>query len=154
VIVSGTARTGALTGCLSNLAKNRRVAQKRYREFVRDGIANRPWDNLKGQIYLGSEEFIEKHSAENKELKEIPRAQGEKGDRLLFLAILATVYDELLSCRLATLVVSEVSPPRSVTVVQTVRCANYKASTVESSGIVGKNFPFDLRIAFHRLEHT
>jgi hypothetical protein len=88
---------------LSNLAKNRRVAQKRYREFVRDGIANRPSDNLKGQIYLGSEEFIERHSAENKELKEIPRVQGEKGDRLLFFAILATVYDELLSCRLATL---------------------------------------------------
>ena len=34
--------------------------------------------------------------------------------------------------------------------------ANYDASNpVESSGIVGKNFPFDLRIeALHRFEHT
>jgi hypothetical protein len=32
---------------------------------------------LKGQIYwdVGRDEFIEKHSAEDKELKEIPRAQ-------------------------------------------------------------------------------
>ncbi|MGH7927323.1 MAG: addiction module toxin RelE, partial [Candidatus Binatia bacterium] len=28
-----------------------------------------------GQIYLGSEEFIKRHSAENTQLKEIPRAQ-------------------------------------------------------------------------------
>ena len=60
---------------LEQFGKNRGVAQKRYREFVRDGITNRPWDALKGQIYLGSEEFIERHSPEDKELKEIPRAQ-------------------------------------------------------------------------------
>jgi putative transposase len=60
---------------LEQLGKNRRVAQKRYREFVKDGIANRPWDELKGQIYLGSDEFIERHSAQAKQLKEIPRAQ-------------------------------------------------------------------------------
>ena len=60
---------------LEQFGKNRRVAQKRYREFVRDGITNRPWDQLKGQIYLGSDKFIERHSAEDKELKEIPRAQ-------------------------------------------------------------------------------
>ena len=47
---------------LEQFGKNRRVAQKRYREFVRDGIANRPWDELKGQIYLGSDKFIERHS--------------------------------------------------------------------------------------------
>jgi hypothetical protein len=34
------------------------VTQKRHRELVRDGIANRPWDNLEDQIYLSSEEFI------------------------------------------------------------------------------------------------
>jgi len=60
---------------LEQFGKNRRIAQKRYREFVRDGVVNRPWDDLKGQIYLGSDEFIERHSAEDKELKEIPRAQ-------------------------------------------------------------------------------
>ena len=60
---------------LEQFGKSRRVAQKRYREFVGDGIANRPWDVLKGQIYLGSDKFIERHSAQDKELKEIPRAQ-------------------------------------------------------------------------------
>ena len=38
-------------------------------------MASRPWEELKGQIYLGSESFIEKHAAPNKNLKEIPRAQ-------------------------------------------------------------------------------
>jgi len=60
---------------LAHFGKNRRVAQKRYREFVREGMANRPWEDLKGQIYLGSEKFIEQHSAADKELKKIPRAQ-------------------------------------------------------------------------------
>jgi REP element-mobilizing transposase RayT len=60
---------------LEQFGQNRRVAQKRYREFVRDGIANRPWDALKGQIYLGSDKFIERHSAEDKQINEIPRAQ-------------------------------------------------------------------------------
>jgi putative transposase len=60
---------------LEQFGKRRSVAQKRYRDFVKDGIANRPWDALKGQIYLGSDEFIGMHSAEDKGLKEIPRAQ-------------------------------------------------------------------------------
>ena len=60
---------------LGQFGKQRRTAQKRYREFVRDGLAKRPWEDLKGQIYLGSEEFIERHSAADKNLKEIPRAQ-------------------------------------------------------------------------------
>jgi REP element-mobilizing transposase RayT len=60
---------------LGQFGKNRGAAQKRYREFVREGIENRPWDELKGQIYLGSEDFIVRHSAKNQELKEIPRAQ-------------------------------------------------------------------------------
>ncbi len=60
---------------LGQFGKNRRVAQKRYREFVREGSENRPWDKLKGQIYLGSEAFIERHSPRTQKLKEIPRAQ-------------------------------------------------------------------------------
>jgi putative transposase len=60
---------------LGQFGKHRRTAQKRYRDFVRDGLAQRPWDDLKGQIYLGSDDFIERHSAADKELKEIPRAQ-------------------------------------------------------------------------------
>jgi hypothetical protein len=60
---------------LEQFGNSRSVVQKRYREFVRDGVANRPWDALKGQIYLGSDEFIESHSPEDKEIKEIPRVQ-------------------------------------------------------------------------------
>ena len=62
---------------LEQFGKSRSAAQKRYREFVRAGIEKWPWEDLKGQIYLGSEEFIERHSVGDKELKEIPRAQSK-----------------------------------------------------------------------------
>ena len=32
----------------------RSSAQKRYREFVKEGLEKRPWEELKGQIYLGA----------------------------------------------------------------------------------------------------
>lgn len=60
---------------LGQFGKNRAKAQKQYRAFVREGLENRPWEELKGQIYLGSEAFIERHSPGNQELKEIPRVQ-------------------------------------------------------------------------------
>ena len=60
---------------LAQFGNRRAQAQKQYREFVRDGVESRPWEELKGQIYLGSEEFIEKHPAPNTDLKEIPRVQ-------------------------------------------------------------------------------
>jgi len=60
---------------LEQFGKKRSRAQQQYREFVRDGMGSRPWDDLKGQIYLGSEAFIEKHTSGKKDIKEIPRAQ-------------------------------------------------------------------------------
>ena len=60
---------------LEQFGKNRAKAQKQYRAFVREGLENRPWEELKGQIYLGSEAFIERHSPGNQELKKIPRVQ-------------------------------------------------------------------------------
>jgi putative transposase len=60
---------------LGQFGKNPAQAQKRYREFVREGLESRSWEQLKGQIYLGSEAFIERHSPQDRELKEIPRAQ-------------------------------------------------------------------------------
>jgi putative transposase len=60
---------------LEQFGKNRAKAQKQYRAFVREGLENRPWEELRGQIYLGSEAFIERHSPANQELKEIPRVQ-------------------------------------------------------------------------------
>jgi REP element-mobilizing transposase RayT len=60
---------------LEQFGKTRSRARQHYREFVRDGMASRPWDDLKGQIYLGSQGFIEKHASGKEHLKEIPRAQ-------------------------------------------------------------------------------
>ena len=50
-------------------------AQGTYRQFVKEGLESRPWDELTGQIYLGSERFIEEHAGEAKPGTEIPRAQ-------------------------------------------------------------------------------
>ncbi len=60
---------------LQQFGKGRLRAQLQYREFVRDGMASRPWDDLKGQIYLGSETFIEKHASRKKNIEKIPRAR-------------------------------------------------------------------------------
>lgn len=64
---------------LGQFGKNKRKAQKRYKEFVQAGIIeNSPWDELQGQILLGGEGFIEefKHLLTTKEdIKEIPREQ-------------------------------------------------------------------------------
>jgi putative transposase len=60
---------------LAQFGNRRAQAQKQYREFVRDGVESRPWENLKEQIYLGSEAFIKKHTTPNTDLKEIPRIQ-------------------------------------------------------------------------------
>jgi len=38
-------------------------------------MGTRPWEDLKGQIYLGSDEFVERRSMRANELKEISRAQ-------------------------------------------------------------------------------
>ena len=60
---------------LGQFGKNRPTAHKRYQEFLREGLASRPWEAVKGQIYLGSEQFIKKYSPESMELKEIPQVQ-------------------------------------------------------------------------------
>ena len=60
---------------LSQFGKDRRAALAHYRAFVREGLESRPWEELTGQIYLGSESFIEEHAQENKKHPEIPRAQ-------------------------------------------------------------------------------
>lgn len=60
---------------LSQFGERRGQAQRRYRDFVRDGLADRPWEKLRGQIYLGSEEFIERHARGGGEIREVPRVQ-------------------------------------------------------------------------------
>jgi REP element-mobilizing transposase RayT len=46
-------------GLLAMFAKRRGLAQQRYAQFVAEGIkADSPWGNLKGQIFLGDEQFV------------------------------------------------------------------------------------------------
>ena len=60
---------------LTQFGKRLRKAQAAYRQFVKEGLQSRPWYELTGQIYLGSEGFVEEHSRKVKADPEIPRAQ-------------------------------------------------------------------------------
>ena len=51
----------AVDGLLAQFAARRSLAQTRYAQFVADGIkAPSPWQQLKGQVFLGDEHFVEK----------------------------------------------------------------------------------------------
>ena len=69
----------AVDGLLGQFAKRRSVARKRYAQFVAEGVgASSPWSNLKGQIYLGDEEFVlrmQAHLKGGKEDVQIPMMQ-------------------------------------------------------------------------------
>jgi REP element-mobilizing transposase RayT len=64
---------------LRAFADTREDAVARYRRFVADGSgATSPWQELKGQIYLGSEQFVERMQAlidSEQSLQEIPKRQ-------------------------------------------------------------------------------
>ncbi len=47
---------------LINFGEERGLAQRRYRRFVDEGIGRekKPWDDLIGQVYLGTEDWIER----------------------------------------------------------------------------------------------
>jgi len=62
---------------LEQFGARQREAQVRYREFVADGREGpRPWEQLKGQIYLGSETFIARHQPD-RVIRDIPRRQTQ-----------------------------------------------------------------------------
>ncbi|MGB9699218.1 MAG: REP-associated tyrosine transposase [Thermodesulfobacteriota bacterium] len=66
---------------LARFGDNRRRACQQYFIFVRDGmnLPRSPWRDLKGQIFLGSESFLEKllakFSKQKEKLREIPKEQ-------------------------------------------------------------------------------
>ncbi len=64
---------------LSTFARNKGQAVEAYRRFVAEGRNQPgPWARLKGQIYLGSDTFVERMQAEleaGKDLSEIPLRQ-------------------------------------------------------------------------------
>lgn len=81
-------------------------ARKRYREFVRQGMGQgSPWKQLRGQIYLGGEDFLARMEklVSKQNLANIPQQQTQptRLDRDAVLARVSQVYalptDEILS---------------------------------------------------------
>jgi len=68
---------------LSQFDKKKREAVEKYKRFVMEGInEGSPWEMLRGQIFLGADEFIGKlgHLLSDKgEFKEVPREQRYAG---------------------------------------------------------------------------
>ena len=67
---------------LAQFHRQRRTAQKRYRQFVREGRGvTGPWSQLRGQVFLGDEAFVRRVRTRRpgKDLKEIPRRQRYTG---------------------------------------------------------------------------
>ena len=70
-----------LTGdwVLAQFGRQRATAQRKYRAFVVEGIGHgSPWEQVQGQVLLGSERFIERLTVEFRDkrpFKEIPRHQ-------------------------------------------------------------------------------
>jgi putative transposase len=64
---------------LAQFGEERARAQARYADFVRQGIGGASiWDDLRHQVFLGSEGFAERHGGQTEpleRLREIPRAQ-------------------------------------------------------------------------------
>lgn len=76
---------------LSQFSSKKSTARKRYQQFVLRGIGqDSPWSELKGQVLLGSEEFVatlRPYIKDAEKFNEIPRAQ-----RLLNRPTLQTLF--------------------------------------------------------------
>ncbi|MBI5750013.1 MAG: transposase [Nitrospinae bacterium] len=79
---------------LGQFGSERKAAQKRYKEFVMEGIQKgSPWEDIQGQILLGEDGFTEKFKellADKEKIKEIPRHQ-----RYLGRPSLAEIFKEV-----------------------------------------------------------
>ncbi|MFC3031026.1 transposase [Pseudoalteromonas fenneropenaei] len=70
----------ATDALLLQFAKSRKVAIKRYSDFVAQGLGVDVWQNLKNQVFLGSSEFVKQHLKTAEEdadltLSEVPKKQ-------------------------------------------------------------------------------
>lgn len=70
----------AVDGLLAQFASRRSTAQARYAQFVLEGVgAASPWSQLRSQVYLGDEGFVEKMQKrvqkQQRDDVQIPRAQ-------------------------------------------------------------------------------
>jgi putative transposase len=66
---------------LAGFGKQRKRAQQQYRDFVKRGrTQSSPWENLKNQIYLGSDKFVENMQSKldpGQSLDDIPKLQKQ-----------------------------------------------------------------------------
>lgn len=64
---------------MEQFGQRRAEAERRYREFVKDGIKGENiWADLKGQCLLGEEEFVQRlmgYAKEHEKVREVPRQQ-------------------------------------------------------------------------------
>jgi hypothetical protein len=77
-VTSGLSESTGLVSTDSLLAQfghDRLTAQRGYRQFVASGHGSSPWEELKGQIYLGSESFVANLPKKDGTLHEIPKMQ-------------------------------------------------------------------------------
>lgn len=70
----------ASNALLLMFSKQKETAIKRYKEFVEQGIGKDVWQDIKSQVYLGNDEFVEQHKllAEKEvdtSISEIPKKQ-------------------------------------------------------------------------------
>jgi hypothetical protein len=62
---------------LKQFGRDRARARQRYREFVAAPLPSDPWTRLRGQIFLGSDEFIRKYSPGGERPRGVPKAQQQ-----------------------------------------------------------------------------
>jgi len=69
----------AVDGILAQFAQRRSLARQRYAQFVAEGIKSEsPWTSLKGQVFLGDEQFVQRMQSlidTGKDDVQIPLAQ-------------------------------------------------------------------------------
>ena len=81
----------AVDGVLSQFAKRRSLARQRYAQFVSEGIqADSPWQNLKGQIFLGDDQFVQQMQAkiESRQRNDVQIPVAQRRSRPLSLPII------------------------------------------------------------------
>lgn len=70
----------AVDSLLANFSQRKGTARNAYAKFVEEGIGKpSPWEKLRGQIYLGSEKFMEmmQERVDNEDLTNVSRAQRQ-----------------------------------------------------------------------------
>jgi putative transposase len=63
----------SITSILGRFGAHLGPARERYRSFIAEGLDTNAWNDLRGQIYLGSEEFARLRSAPGERIEEVPR---------------------------------------------------------------------------------